>query len=57
VRLDDHSITNNIAEHHELYISSVVDKIKNPNLEIRAPLLEKGDVLFLEFADHPRLLG
>jgi phytanoyl-CoA hydroxylase len=46
VRLDDHSITNNIAEHHELYISSVVDKIKNLNLEIRAPLLEKGDVLF-----------
>jgi phytanoyl-CoA hydroxylase len=46
VRLDDHSIANNIAEHHELYISSVVDRIKNLKLEIRAPVLEKGDVLF-----------
>lgn len=46
VRLDDHSIENNIAEHHELYISSVVDKIKRLNLEIRAPFLDKGDVLF-----------
>jgi phytanoyl-CoA hydroxylase len=45
VRLDDHSLTNNIAEHHEVYISSVVEKIKRLNLEIRAPLLEKGDVL------------
>lgn len=46
IRLDDHSLTNNIAEHHEVYISSVVDKVKKLNLEIRAPSLEKGDVLF-----------
>jgi phytanoyl-CoA hydroxylase len=46
IRLDDHSLENNVAEHHEVYISSVVDKIKNLNLEIRAPILEKGDVLF-----------
>jgi phytanoyl-CoA hydroxylase len=46
VRLDEHGIMNNIAEHHEVYISSVVDKIRNLNLEIRAPVLEKGDVLF-----------
>jgi phytanoyl-CoA hydroxylase len=37
---------NNIAEHHEVYISSVVNKIRKLNLEIRAPALQKGDVLF-----------
>jgi phytanoyl-CoA hydroxylase len=46
IRLDDHSLENNVAEHHEVYISSVVDKIKRLNLEIRAPALDKGDVLF-----------
>jgi phytanoyl-CoA hydroxylase len=46
IRLDDHSLENNIADHHEIYISSVVDKIKNLKLDIRAPVLEKGDVLF-----------
>ncbi len=46
IRLDDHGIANNIAEHHEVYISSVVDKIRALNLEIRAPVMEKGDVLF-----------
>jgi phytanoyl-CoA hydroxylase len=46
IRLDDHNLANNIVEHHDVYISSVVDKIKSLNLEIRAPFLEKGDVLF-----------
>ena len=46
IRLDEHGLANNIAEHHEVYISSVVDKIRNLNLPIRAPVLEKGDVLF-----------
>jgi phytanoyl-CoA hydroxylase len=46
IRLDDHSLANNIVEHHDLYIASVVEKIKQLNLEIRAPALEKGDVLF-----------
>jgi phytanoyl-CoA hydroxylase len=46
IRLDDHSLENNIAEHHDAYILSVVEKIKSLNLEIRAPLMEKGDVLF-----------
>jgi len=46
IRLDDHSLENNVAEHHEIYISSVVEKIKRLNLQIRAPALEKGDVLF-----------
>ena len=46
IRLNEHGLENNIAEHHEVYISSVVDKIKDLNLQIRAPVLEKGDVLF-----------
>jgi phytanoyl-CoA hydroxylase len=46
IRLDDHSITNNIAEHHEVYIASVVDRIRALHLEIRAPIMDKGDVLF-----------
>jgi len=46
IRLDQHTLENNIAEHHEVYISSVVEKIKGLRLEIRAPALEKGDVLF-----------
>lgn len=46
LRLDEHGVANDIVEHHEVYISSVVDKIKSLNLEIRAPIMEKGDVLF-----------
>jgi len=46
IKLDDHSLENNIAENHEAYITSVVEKIKQANLPIRAPLLEAGDVLF-----------
>ena len=44
--LDEHSLDNNIAENHESYINSVVQKIKEENLNIRAPTLNKGDVLF-----------
>jgi phytanoyl-CoA hydroxylase len=46
IRLSEHGLANNIAEHHEVYISSVVDKIRDLDLQIRAPVLEKGDVLF-----------
>lgn len=46
IRLADHSLRNNIAENHDAYISSVVDEIKNRDLEIRAPALRKGDVMF-----------
>ena len=46
IRLKDHSLLNNIASNHEAYISSVVDEIRNRSLEIRAPALLKGDVLF-----------
>jgi phytanoyl-CoA hydroxylase len=46
LKLDEHSIENNIAENHEQYIQSVVAKIREQGLEIRAPILNKGDVLF-----------
>jgi phytanoyl-CoA hydroxylase len=46
IKLDNHGLANNVVEHHEVYISSVVDKVKRLNLEIRAPALDKGDVLF-----------
>lgn len=39
------TLANNIADHHEEYIQSVVSKIKTLGLEIRAPKLNKGDVL------------
>ena len=46
IRLDAHGLANNIVQHHDLYIATVVDRIRSLNLEIRAPVLEKGDVLF-----------
>jgi phytanoyl-CoA hydroxylase len=46
IKLKDHSLSNNIAENHEAYISSVVDEIRKRSFEIRAPALSKGDVLF-----------
>jgi phytanoyl-CoA hydroxylase len=46
IKLDDHTLYNNIAENHEGYILSVVQKVKDANLAIRAPILNKGDVLF-----------
>lgn len=46
IEVGRHDFKNNIAEHHEAYIQSVVEKAKKLKLEIRAPKLEKGDVLF-----------
>jgi phytanoyl-CoA hydroxylase len=45
IKLDDHSLYNNIAVNHDTYIRSVVDQITVRDLEIHAPVLEKGDVL------------
>ena len=45
-KLDQHGLENNIAEHHDEYIASVVNKIEQLNLPIKAPALQKGDVLF-----------
>jgi len=41
-----HGPANNVAEHHEVYIESVVARIRELGLEIRAPIMKKGDVLF-----------
>lgn len=46
LELDRHSLENNIADNHEVYIASVVEKIRQQGLAIRAPRLETGDVLF-----------
>jgi phytanoyl-CoA hydroxylase len=46
LELDRHGYENNIATNHESYVQSVVDKMRELGLEIRAPRLEKGDVLF-----------
>lgn len=37
---------NNIAENHETYIRQVVERIRSLKLEIRAPYLRKGDMIF-----------
>lgn len=37
---------NNIADNHEAYIQQVVERIRALKLEIRAPFLQKGDILF-----------
>lgn len=46
LKLEDHNLYNNIAENHENYIQSVVKRIKDDKLEIRAPVMNQGDVLF-----------
>lgn len=46
LELDRHSVENNMADNHEVYIASVVEKIRQRGLAIRAPRLEMGDVLF-----------
>jgi phytanoyl-CoA hydroxylase len=45
IELARHGYENNVAEHHDRYIASVVDKIKELRLPISAPFLGKGDVL------------
>ena len=46
IGLDTHAVHNSIAENHERYILSVVQHIRKTGLTIRAPKLDKGDVLF-----------
>jgi phytanoyl-CoA hydroxylase len=40
------SSENNIAYKHDVYVQSVVNKMKSEKFEVRAPALRKGDVLF-----------
>ena len=46
IDLGRQNIKNNIADKHDYYISQIIDKITEEGLEIRAPKLNKGDVLF-----------
>lgn len=46
LHLDSHGADNNIVDNHDVYIESVVAKVRELKLEIRAPRLEMGDVLF-----------
>lgn len=46
IALEPHAVHNSIATNHDRYITSVVAKIRETGLSIRAPLLEQGDVLF-----------
>ncbi len=46
IRMTEHSTANSIADHHDDYILSVVQEIQQRQLDIRAPYLRKGDVLF-----------
>jgi phytanoyl-CoA hydroxylase len=39
------NLENNIADRHDYYISQIIEKITEKGLEIRAPKLNKGDVL------------
>ncbi|HZV84170.1 MAG TPA: hypothetical protein VFF48_04205, partial [Brevundimonas sp.] len=36
----------NVATRHEVYVQSVVDRMRETGAEVRAPALRKGDVLF-----------
>ena len=45
IRMNAHGLSNNIADNHDAYIESVVEVIKQKSLVIRAPALDKGDVL------------
>jgi phytanoyl-CoA hydroxylase len=46
IDLGRQSFKTNIADHHESYIQSVVQKVRELELPIRAPCLSQGDVLF-----------
>jgi phytanoyl-CoA hydroxylase len=46
IELAEQGLSNNIVDHHEDYILSVVEEMRQRRLEIRAPFLHKGDVLF-----------
>ncbi len=45
IDLGEQDIYNNIADNHDVYIGKVVDVIRDRGMEVRAPKLDKGDVL------------
>lgn len=46
LELEKQNAETNIADHHDVYIKKVVGLMRENKMEIRAPLLEAGDVLF-----------
>lgn len=46
IEIEKQSKETNIADNHSIYIKKIVGIMKDQNMEIRAPLLEAGDVLF-----------
>ena len=46
IDLEKQSMKNNYASNHDLYIKEVVNIIKLKEMEVRAPYLDAGDVLF-----------
>lgn len=46
VKLEKQNLSTNIVDHHDKYKTRIVNLIRSNNLEMRAPYLCKGDVLF-----------
>ena len=46
IEIEKQNKETNIANNHSTYIKKIVGMIKERNMEIRAPMLEAGDVLF-----------
>ena len=46
IELEKQNKETNVADNHSVYIEKIVGIMKDRNMEIRAPLLEAGDVLF-----------
>ena len=46
IELEKQNKETNVADHHQVYIDRVVQLMREKKMEIRAPILEKGDVLF-----------
>jgi phytanoyl-CoA hydroxylase len=46
IEIEKQNEETNIADNHSVYIKKIVGIMKERNMEIRAPLLEAGDVLF-----------
>ena len=46
IEIEKQNKETNIADNHSGYIKKIVDIMKERNMEIRAPILEAGDVLF-----------
>lgn len=45
-KLEKQNRETNVADNHAVYIKKIVNVMKDQNMEIRAPLLNTGDVLF-----------